>query len=807
MKLLLTMILSVIAADAVGLGLENTAVRRAATSSMLMVATEAHITPIPIIPIAFPDPHQINHHIDSFSRALKEAMFKRTDILQDYIELLHNPETNIDNLSTELYEEMARTATLYVNKQKSTNLGRFNWTWSSSINNLTKLDNEGRKNVLQKSLQAWAQTRHKLRERENYDIRMGDVFDLLQEIMSEAERELANNFRVFYQAFPQLNTPLLASETAPIRKMAAEKKLSYSEIISELELEIMQASNEDNGIDLQQNVHLVDIFSRSKLIEMIKNYYALGEKTYTDRPSNVHYLVKFNIVNMRNSAALHALNMQKEWQVTWEQLRENRTLVSALGEFIQTMDLDWPTFGQLVYPQDEQAAAQLITEITREGVDIELIVTALRKYRDKLQDNELIAHTDALIADLPYLFEKNFLLGNIAHFINEKMVSEDNKPNAGLEGDSPRGLLIAAVDEAVKATGRWKSLGITQIKEHNRWYMPTVVVGGGLKRLINLTEEQMHDFLTLSVHEKILIGEIFTAQEIEAVRQVVTEEKVEEVLSSYGETNKQAITQRLQYLPLSMQLESFVLTLAKNLNSDDAFLQALQELANTNDTENTSMFAPLALTLLKLHKPTATPSKKSKRRKKRTASSQFRQVRNTLLRVAAEIKSARSKYVIHQEQQEQDITTQQQNERNKKQRQLQAQQDAERQAQQDLEQNILSLAKKIGRNPMPASTPIWLRLRVLLVYMEINSEALTQRAAMKSVDAERFDAMVAQDALLVPTAEELDYIKQALMQHTLNREKRGLISTRQKNMLLENMERELEALHTLANVFATWSAN
>ena len=806
MKVLITAVLCFFAVSAVARGLDNVAVRRAVVSDILRVAGNARIIPMLMIPVYDKDKLQVKHHVDALMVEMHGVLRERTDLLHDHIELHHNREIDLDSLVTKLYEEMARVASLYVAKQKATGLGSFKWRWSGDgLAGVVKLDHEARKNILRQALKVSLQTQYKLCSRESEDTCMIDIYDLLQEHMNKNERQSIDDLRVFYAEFTQLNIPMRANEVAIVRKMVAEKKLSFSRIMDKLELEMLQSVEENNVIELQQNVHLVDIIKRRKLIEMIENYYNIDGLSYINNPDTAAHLVKINVANLRDSVALNFLNMQKEWQVTWAQLRENQILVGVLGEFIQTMGLDWLAFGQLIYPQDERAAAQFITNIIMgDSVNTEAITTALQAYRETLQDDELVDHIDYLVTGLPHLVEKNLLLSDIARLLEDNLLTEDNHPHAGLDGESPRAILMRAIDHAINATGRWKYLGARQIMRYSEWYIPASLVVSHLARA-GLTETQLREHVfTSSGFDKLQRGKAFNAEEIEAVRQLVSAEKIEALLSSYESEDKQVIAQRAQFLPLTLQLESFVYILAKRLNSDGEFLQALQELVSNKSAEGDGIFAPLALTLQDLHKPTIMQNKNTKRKKRSTKPSQIRQLRNILVKVAAEMESERKKYFVavgKEPQQNKTTVPPQQDKQREKHRQIQAQLQAKRQAQRELEQQVSSLARKMDREPLPFGTQLWLRLQVILAYMGVDSKELGQRAAMKSVDAERFAALIVQDAAVIPTEAELDSIKQALTQHTLGREKRGIISSREMNMLLENMDTEIETMSALVSVF------
>jgi len=792
MKFLVAMSLMAVAVSAAAQGLESIAVRRAIAAGLLRVASNVHIVPVLRVPVTYDGAREAKYHVDAVNRELKAVLSERSDLLHDYIELLHNREVDLAHLATELYEEMARVASQYVAERRaSSQLGKFfKWNWMNyehiGMPALVKLDDEIRKQILQQALQTWAMVQHQLDSRQRGNIFVTDVHEVILAHTNVHDRADSDLF-AFYEAFPLLNTPLLENEMALTRKMLVETDLSNVHILDKLELVMLKSLKEDKAIELQDKVHLADIFSRATLTKMTKQYYG-SVRDYDGRPDHVAAMVELNLLYAHNSVALQTIAMRKEWDVTWAQLREKRTVVAAVGELRQALGFDWPSLGKLIYPQDELAAAQLITSAKEEtDAEIEAVVTALQAHRETLQDDELATRIDTLIADLPHLVEKNELLSDIIQLLQNGWLTEDNKPYAELEGTSPRAILLEAVEQVTNDLGRWHYLSPVRIQKHS-WYIASAVLAARLAEL-GLTETQLREqVFTSAGFAKLQHGTAFDAQEIEAVRQLVSAEKINNLLRSYTGDDKKIITQQIQYLPLILQLESFVLNLGKRINSDGEFVQALEAL-RTED----NMFSPLALMLQQLHKPRTTASK-NKRRRKSKANSQLRQVRTALVKIAEEMGAVRNKHFVVEKKQPDRKMTAQREKKREQQRQLQIKRTAEQQAQRELEQDVASLASKIGRKAMPFNTPIWLRLRAILAYAELSSTALVQLAEMQAVGAKRFAVLISPDDGAMPTKAELDDIKQALIKHTLKREKRHIISSKQKDRLLENIEIEVEAI-------------
>ena len=801
MRLLLMICLAgVVGAAALARGLENLAVRRAAANEMLAIAAGVCVMPMLAVPMPYGSKHQVTRHLNAFTQEMNNAFSEHTDLLHNYVELLHEREVDIDSLVAEFYAVLEQSAASHVAGQKDTALGKFKWFWldSATATGTAKFDDEIRKNILRDELQDTVRVQEAIRLRGGDGNYMTDVYDILQERMDNDDRQLIEDRRVFYTEFPQLNLPLLSTDIAQARKMLAETKLSFHAIMDKLQLEMLKSITKDDGIALPQRIHLVDVFRRSTLIKMIKKYYELGDTVHSNSPDSFKYYAELNIVDLRNSVVLNLIDMPKEWDVTWEQLRDKRTFIAVVGEFIQTLALDWHEFGRLVYPQDKRAAARLITNITGSEIDLKTMINALQVYR--LQDDALLTHSDLVLATLPYLFEKNIFSGDLAVLAQKNMLTEDEQAYAELEGNSPRGILDAVLDQEIVDTGRWQYLNSKQIIAHQEWYTPalalaTILEDSGLAR--DIISEQI---FTAPLFDKLQRGVALNAPDIVMVRQLVSAENITNLLQPLAMADKErvAITQSIQFLPLILQLENLVRTLAEQLRAEDTFLQALERIVETD-----SMFVPLALTMQELHEPQATASKTSKRkRKKHVTASPLMKLRSALVNVANKTESARQKYIaaLAEPQASEKSLAIRHDKASHEWQQRQAQLRADRQAQKELERKIFILAKNIGKEDLPLETPLWLRLRALLIYMDADAQQLAQRAAMKGVGEKRFAALLATNATTLPAKAELDSIAEALTKHTLGRDKQTPTS-KAKRIRLENMEVEIEAMHTLLSFF------
>ena len=117
---------------------------------------------------------------------------------------------------------------------------------------------------------------------------------------------------------------------------------------------------------------------------------------------------------------------------------------------------------------------------------------------------------------------------------------------------------------------------------------------------------------------------------------------------------------------------------------------------------------------------------------------------------------------------------------------------------------MTDFAKQIAHNRLPADTPMWLRLRALLAYLDANAKELGRRAAMKNISSQRFAILLDPNSKAVPTQVELDSIAKALAQHTLTRAKRSEITSGERRRRLENLAIEIEAMQALIAMTSSW---
>ena len=640
--LLLCLSCYLVAVKATGQVWENMAVRRALAHDMLLTASLVRIFPLVRVPLLYIQEPQIRHHTDALSQVLKDTVADRVDLLQMYVDLLHGQAVDVDKLVAEFYTELAEVAARYVLDQKPTSLGKFTWEWGvkGKGDGSNKLSDDKRQEVLAQALLDVAESRQKLQQREGSDIPITELHADLFDRMDDLDKLGAADTVELFQAFPQIKITLTEAEVAYVHKLIADDPtISFSDCIYALDIVMSASLLEEEGIAWQQRVHLADIFNRRKLNQLIEKYYDTKDTGYLISNDASGYMIRKDLDNPRSSAALYALGWQTEWQITWENLREERALSQAWGELMLAVGLDWQTLGQLMYPDDKQSAAYLTAR--KAGLlDEQTVTAALQTHRATLQDDTASASIDAFLAELPLLMEKNLLMGEIVEMLDVKELTEDRSAHVGLDGNSPYDVLVAAMNYAIVASGRWNYLDMKHLTEDKHWYMPAFKIATYLHE-VGLTEAQLRQHVFTSAgFDKLQRGEGFGRDDLAALRQLLSGKQVTALLRDYDieEKQRESIVERLQILPLIIQLEGLVHRLAGHLNSDADFLQALQNIADDD------MYAPLALVILELHRPTVQQHKKSKRRK-RSGNSPFREIRNALVRVSEKSATAQSEYL------------------------------------------------------------------------------------------------------------------------------------------------------------------
>ena len=127
------------------------------------------------------------------------------------------------------------------------------------------------------------------------------------------------------------------------------------------------------------------------------------------------------------------------------------------------------------------------------------------------------------------------------------------------------------------------------------------------------------------------------------------------------------------------------------------------------------------------------------------------------------------------------------------QRREEAQREAELKAESELNQKITKLSRMIGKTSLPADTPVWLHLRAVISYGGTDVQQLSQRADLIDMQ-ERFFALVAQDATVMPNEEELTKIKLSLHKHI---QKRKDILKPEKSRILDDVYAEMAELERI----------
>lgn len=798
-----------------GRGLENSAARKAIVEEIVGIASNYRIIPVLRTPVLHSnDTSTARHHGNALDKAIYEAISAREDIVNEFLQLMYDPQHNIDVLIDELYEVLANVASAYVSRQPSTRYSKFSWMWGGNKNEeVGKLNDHERKLILWHVFKATMYFRAKLRAREGDSSDLAEAYEMLMKTVSNKQQKdedwhKVSNMVAFYREFPELSYRLNQSEIKSARQSISTQGSSALTAIDELQLELWKSVN-DTKPQLQSEVAFLDLYKETELIRRINNYYSFkgtSDEFFIFQGDPADYLITFEMSRLKSSPLLNALfkmgkpnaksTPDEGWGVTWEQLHEPRTLSAAVGELLTALHWHWHDLAAALYPQDTQAAIRFIT--TYPVIDAEEVEQALQAYRAKQHDAKITAPIDAFIAELPRLTAKNTLVNEAIAVQQRGQLTEEDTVHVGLKRTSPRAILTNAINTELLDGGRWHYLNLEHIKNHHEWYVPTFAVIASLRE-IGLTETQLQEQIFTAGFPKLLRGDSIDMQDLIAIRQLLQTEKIHELLvgQEYDPEVRQALMKKVMFLPLALQLETLLQKLSGNTSTDGALLKTVQEL--TQD----KMLEPLITTMLALHKPSATHSSKKRSKRRKRSSNPLRNIRLTLNKVSREMSTARDHYFVasNREQPANAGTTQ----KNETQQQLASIKAAKEKEFRNYVQNAQRLqarivaqhAAKIGRGGLPHNTPIWLRLQAMLSYTQISAEELIKRAAMKAIDVTHFEAMIAPEGGVNPTAAELDKIKTALVQHTLNREKRHEISVSKRADVVENIDTEIDKIKAL----------
>lgn len=384
-----------------------------------------------------------------------------------------------------------------------------------------------------------------------------------------------------------------------------------------------------SSLSRRSKLTVFDLYNRSILLEYFRKHYDVIETTDSDYLDRIIEATIQNLLD--NPNIMSAEDKKKIWDVTWEELRRDRFIESATGEFLATMGWSWQEFGELVYPHNEKEAVRFITEFAQ-SEDIEKIISALQNKKKSSGRADIIEN---FISELPHLGEKNDLILSIRSM----------KQNGSLTDNQEREKLLNETgDKWVAAVGKWGHLVKDNVLASDEWYVPSLAVVRMLRNA-GIPESQLQEhILTETIFTKLLNAEIPTEQELNAMRGLLDKEKLAVVLKDY---EIDAHLQRILALPLTIQLEGFVRKFIHDTASNRELGQTMAEV------QRDDIFWPLAKDVVRLsnqNRPQKTSQDGKDKRKKRRRNKQRTPVLNELRKVMRTVDekmfTARKEYLI-----------------------------------------------------------------------------------------------------------------------------------------------------------------
>ena len=288
----------------------------------------------------------------------------------------------------------------------------------------------------------------------------------------------------------------------------------------------------------------------------------------------------------------------ENYDVTYAQLQDPRTIYDAIGKFLIDMNWSQHKFGQVIYPQDSKQAALFIanykTWLTEEydenlavGGVFGKIQAALTTEKANLSNSDKLKTINLFLAQLPSLIAKAAFVENIANVMGEKGFTTNERR---------RQLFTEAIDNYLIAMFKWGGMG----KLLSSFNSPSINSTQVFKIMPILaqhgvTDRQLKDkIFTENVFNKLSEGKIVTEQNLNKMRMLLNKQEIEKLVANFDDLPfaKQELVERILSLPLLIQRDGLAKKLANGLSSPSALQQALRNI------EAKSMYRPLAEHLL-----------------------------------------------------------------------------------------------------------------------------------------------------------------------------------------------------------------
>ena len=785
MKKLVLVVSCLVGIDAVAANVSQLppAVKRTLARQLAEIVVANGLSPLQPI-----QPSDVPRYADSYSRKLADALAQKPQIIASYAKQVSNFVSDnkrakrvwfiiIDSFSeADLAVELSRMVNAVAQDYAKLEDGV-----------VFRKRNEPKKmiKVLQVSLQL---TGDKATSRIEGEVRLHRLYKHLSDTYQDREKQeeakaIADDMSEYLRYFPKLDQGLTNEEFEHVLELAQREQVTYREISDRIDKILAQSpdmifENMQKFDEMQKKVNILDVADFSSSQEFLED------------------------------------DIQLDFDITFAQLLEKRFLTGVTAQFLMAMDWTWHEFSTILYPQDNEQAALFVADYRHRILDegtLNNVQTALQKKRDELSESRKAATINNFLTELPNLVAKEKFIKMM------EMLAE--KTDAQITNIENHQLLKTSYDDYNIDMLRWQYLP-TQL------LVTTITLIEVIAMLTQtgVTDQQLIDYVfTPQVFNKLVLGKIVNEQDLNAMRMLVNEENFTALKakitggSGHLQGEQLAAMIKVYYnMPLVVQSDGFFKKIASGASSNQNLLKALETV------EKDSTYHPLAVKLL--HDLNSMSKKKrtsmlSKIRKNINNAQkqgivvfklrgleriQASNIQESALNRQEQPVELINPAVIHQQKkqlrklqrkakralQPAKIATPQVTE---EQRREEAQREAELKSERELRKKITKLSRMIGKTSLPADTPTWLRLRAIISYVGTDVQQLSQRADLIDMQ-ERFFALVAQDATVMPTSEELTHIILAVQKHV---GKRKDMLKPEKSRILDDVYAEMAELERI----------
>ena len=307
---------------------------------------------------------------------------------------------------------------------------------------------------------------------------------------------------------------------------------------------------------------------------------------------------------MYASMLLKRNNSSRNFEVTYAQLQDPRTLYEATWEFLNKMEWSWYKFSKTIYPQSSREAALFIANYgdllvsefsgamnvghntSSAGPIFKAIQEALTDEKNKLSDDKKVEAIESFLKELRSLVAKS----TVAHY------ASDLREEGYLTKDSEKRVLFEkAIEHEELSMLRFSNITIQMLGLKWSSQMDSVFGRISLLQKYGMTEKQLKDSIfTENVFNKLVEGKIVTEKNLNEMRKLLDEKKLQDVVGTLdiAEEGKKKLIAALLQLPFFIQRDGFAKKFANGISSPSDLQNALR------NVEENSMYRPIATHLL-----------------------------------------------------------------------------------------------------------------------------------------------------------------------------------------------------------------